>query len=405
VVDRPVLNGSRESLLVYFATTRYDGPAGTDRHMADQLSRQGPVLFVEPPQSPFTRFTRPDVAAPAREPALRQVTEQLALLTPRALPGATRPGLYRFTAPAMRHAVRAAVARLYPADSAGVPVRGIVSCRVDPVWSSVPARRRVQYVTDDVLAGARLLRLPPARLAAQEAAAVAGADAVAVVSPPLGERLAAGGRRAELIPNGCDPDAYAAVDEAARPPDAPQSGPVAGFVGHINDRIDLAYLEAVADTGTTVLLVGPRSGMTEDARFDDLVRRPGVRWVGPKPFTALPGYLRVIDVGLTPYADTAFNRASFPLKTLEYLAAGRPVVSTPLPANDWLASDLVHVAAGPEEFARRVLELLGSPRTPAAVARRQAFARTHSWAHRAAALGALVDGGAERGARSVATSG
>ena len=47
-----------------------------------------------------------------------------------------------------------------------------------------------------------------------------------------------------------------------------------------------------------------------------------------------------MDVGLTPYADTPFNEASFPLKTLEYFSAGLPVVSTDLPGSRWLRDDL-----------------------------------------------------------------
>ena len=116
-----------------------------------------------------------------------------------------------------------------------------------------------------------------------------------------------------------------------------------------------------------------------------------VRWVGGKPFTALPGYLRSIDVGLTPYADTAFNRASFPLKTLEYLAAGRAVVATPLPANDWLGTELITVAADPAAFAAEVAAQLGAPRSDAMAERRRAFARRHSWAVRAATMAGLLD--------------
>ena len=65
----------------------------------------------------------------------------------------------------------------------------------------------------------------------------------------------------------------------------------------------------------------------------------------PRQFQELPSYLRVIDVGLTPYSQSDFNRASFPLKTLEYLAAGRPVVASDLPANRWLDTSHVSIAA------------------------------------------------------------
>ena len=106
----------------------------------------------------------------------------------------------------------------------------------------------------------------------------------------------------------------------------------------------------------------------------------------------------MIDVGLTPYADTAFNRASFPLKTLEYLAAGRAVVSTPLPANDWLGTDLIDIAAGPSRFAARVRRLLAEPATPDLVARRRAFANEHGWDRRARVIAGLAGLTVDQGA-------
>jgi teichuronic acid biosynthesis glycosyltransferase TuaH len=380
------LSGTRADLIVYLATTRYDGQAGTDRHMADQLSRQGPVLFVDPPVSAVSRARRPELAGTARGPAPRIQHDRLAVITPLLTPGFTRAGIHLLAPPMMRRAVRNAARWLFPAEDPSIPVRGIVSCRIDDVWAALPSRRRVYFATDDLAAGADLLGVPPARLRRHEASTLRGADAVAVVSEPLRARFAEQGYPAALIPNGCDPEAYQSVDEAARPPDVPLQGPLAGFVGYLNDRIDLALLEAVADSGVHLLLVGERAHRHRGGRFEALVTRPTVCWVGPKPYRELPGYLRLIDVGLTPYADTAFNRASFPLKTLEYLAAGRPVVSTPLPANDWLATDLVQVAAGPAQYADRVRTTLSTERTELAVQERRAFAREHSWARRAEAL-------------------
>ena len=64
-----------------------------------------------------------------------------------------------------------------------------------------------------------------------------------------------------------------------------------------------------------------------------------------------------------PYRDTPFNRGSFPLKTLEYLAAGRAVVATDLPAIRWLNTDLISVATTPAAFADHVARLASEPRT------------------------------------------
>jgi len=141
----------------------------------------------------------------------------------------------------------------------------------------------------------------------------------------------------------------------------------------------------VAARGISVLLIGPRYEQTAAfrARIDALVDRPNVQWVGRQPLSRLPRYLAAIDVGLTPYVDNAFNRASFPLKTLEYLAAGRPVVSTDLPSAHWLATDLVDLARDAEQFVVLVEKRLAEERSAESVTARRTFAALHSWQNRA----------------------
>jgi teichuronic acid biosynthesis glycosyltransferase TuaH len=389
------LNGSASELIVYFANSPWYGPAGTDRHIAEALGRHSPVLYVEPPISALTALRNPAYARVfSSAPPLEVLGPRLARVVTRVAPGMYRPGLHRLTAPMVRRATRSAIRRLYPgaraANGWGEPIAGIVSCRVDDLWGTVPARRRLLFATDDLPAGADLLGIPRERLVRNEARALRGADVVAVVSPGLRQRYSEQGRPATLIPNGCLPEAYDGVDSAEPPDDARLPGPVAGFVGHLNDRIDLALLEATADTGVSLLIVGPAAPGFQPERLAALARRPNVCWVGAKPFAQLPSYLRLIDAGLTPYADTAFNRNSFPLKTLEYLAAGRGVVATPLPANDWLDTDLITVAAGPAGFAGQVRAVLATPRTSILAERRRAFAREHSWARRAETLAGLL---------------
>jgi teichuronic acid biosynthesis glycosyltransferase TuaH len=383
-----VLDGAREDLVVYFGNSPWYGPAGTDRHVTEELTRYAPVLYVEPPLSFLTARRNPAFArAIASRQPLEILEPRIARLVTTVAPGMTRPGLHHLTAPLVRRATRAAVDTLY---GPGAPVAAIVSCRVKPLWRTVSARRRVFFATDDLPAGADLLGEPRERLLRDEARTMRDADAVAAVSPALCERYAESGYPATLVPNGCRPQAYEAVDTADVPADVDLPGPVAGFVGHVNHRIDLGLLEAVANTGVSLLVVGPVVPGFEPERFAALAARPNVAWVGGKPYAELPGYLRMIDVGLTPYADTAFNRASFPLKTLEYLAAGRGVVATPLPANDWLGTDLIAVASGASDYAARVAGELERPRTETLAARRRAFAASHSWAQRARTLAGLM---------------
>jgi len=387
------LEGLPSDLVVYFASQALHGPAGTDRHVAEALARSRPVLFVEPPQSALALLRRRAAGTSATTPSLEVIHPRLARLATWVNPGLTRPVLHRLVGPLVVHSVRSALRRLWdPRAVAGATVAAIVSSRVEPVWSALPARRKLFYATDDLPSGAELLGVPRERLLRAEALTLRGADMIAVVSPALQDRYAQMGYAAHLVPNGCYPSAYEDVDAAPWPQDVDLPGPIAGFVGHVNDRIDLALLEAIADRNVSLLIVGPVvPSYRSAARFASLAARPNVRAVGAKPFSELASYLRAIDVGLTPYADTPFNHASFPLKTLEYLAAGRAVVATPLPANDWLATDLIDVAAGAEQFAARVMAGLAGPRTPEQAARRRAFARQHSWERRARVIAKLLD--------------
>ncbi|WP_424528705.1 glycosyltransferase [Sphaerisporangium viridialbum] len=374
--------GPVNGLIVYAGGTAYDGVKGTDQQMADRLGGLVDVLYVDPPRS---------MLSGARRGELSTVRKGLWRLTPAAPPGGYRPGMDRITAALARRAVRRAARTL------GRRVTAVIASGSIDILGAAPGARTLRYITDDLTAGASLIGMAPGQLARTEARMAARADRIAVVSPGLVSRAGSMGRAATLVPNGCDSGAYADLDAAPWPEDLPAElagTPVAGFVGHINGRIDIALLEAVADAGHPLVLVGPRSERYEPERFPALVNRPGVYWVGRKPYESLRSYLRVIDVGLTPYTDSAFNRASFPLKTLEYLAAGRGVVSTDLPATHWLdAGDLIRTTStegGPEAFAGAVTAELATARTATLAGRRRAFAALHDWNERVRLIAELL---------------
>ena len=119
--------------------------------------------------------------------------------------------------------------------------------------------------------------------------------------------------------------------------------------------------------------------------------------IGARPPEALPALLRHCDVALVPFLDNDHTRASFPLKLWEYLAAGLPVVATPLPNLAPLAEHgLVTLAAGPEVFARAVHTAAADP--PGRRAERLAIARAHDWPERMETLcGAVGAALASRG--------
>ncbi len=146
------------------------------------------------------------------------------------------------------------------------------------------------------------------------------------------------------VPNVGDFDHFSpAADRSFAAPETRElPRPVVGFVGNITAaKVDLDLLEALASARPdwTLLLVGPVRADAQHA-FDRLVRLPNVHWAGPKPYGEVPRYVAALDVALIPYLANGYTRSCFPLKTYEYLAAGKPVVATGLPELSGVSPDV-----------------------------------------------------------------
>jgi len=376
---------ARGDLAIVVAGTSWDGIWMPERHVALQLARRMPVLWVDPAISFLTPLLDPAARGALRDQRLRAAAPNIMRLSLVTVPGVTRPGLRDVAARQARRAVRRAVAQI------GARVRCTIVAGLEDMLDVVPSDRRVFYGTDDYVAGARLMGTDSGWLQARELRQLQRADTVIAVSPVLAQQWSSTRPDVVMIPNGCDAEHYADVDDAPPAGDLRLPAPIAGFVGHLSERIDLAMLEAVAATGVSLLLVGPRQPTFEIAKLDALLALANVQWVGPKPFSELPSYLRAIDVGLTPYRQSDFNRASFPLKTLEYLAAGRPAVVSDLPAHRFLDTGHITIATTAQEFAQRTQALLAAPQTAADVAARHTLAARHSWAARSDEICALLE--------------
>lgn len=373
-----------EGLIVICSGTSWDGARLSDRHLAERLTTFAPVLFVDPPISVLTPLRRPDLTASAFTPGLSRLDNRLARLTPSTVPGVSRPGLRRLAFKTTRAWLRWAAGRL------GGDVEAVIVGSLDDMFGVCGERQRLLWGTDDFSAAGQLMGLSPSWLAREEQRQLTKASLITAVSEPLADRWRGMGHDVTVIPNGVDTAHYLDCSTASAPEDVTLPRPIAGFVGHLSDRIDLGRLEGIAASGHSLLLVGPRQETFEMRRINDLLARPNVQWVGPKPFEVLPSYLGVMDVGVTPYADSEFNRSSYPLKTLEYLAAGLPVVSTDLPAARSLGTPLVRITSTPSEFWAATTDLLENPVGPEFAVAAKHFARTLDWSARAGDMAALL---------------
>lgn len=327
--------------------------------------------------SVLTPIRRPELRGALLAPRLTRLGPQLARLTPFSLPGVSRPGLREIGVLATRRAISRAVKAM------GGDASAVIVGSLDRLFGATGEPVRLLWGTDDFASAGELMGISQDWLEKREREQLEAATLIVAVSDKLAERWRAMGKRVSVIPNGCDTEMYAHTDDAPWPADVNIPQPIAGFVGHMSERIDITYLEAFAETGHSLLLVGPRQATFEMSRVENLLAKPNVQWVGPKPFELLPSYLRVMSAGLTPYAQSPFNESSFPLKTLEYLAAGRPAITTDLPAARMLDTDLVTICSTPTEFARCAVDALLRTESQSLRQDRIAFAAAHSWDARA----------------------
>lgn len=365
-----------DGLVVIVATSFWDGTPLLERHLAAELTRYAPVLYVEPPTSVLSRFRNREAARSQGARGLKVVAPGLAVLSVRLPPLKDRPWAKPMSAALLRRALRRAVRRL---GSDRVAVAAVTS--LDPVLGAVGEEVAVYYAKDDYVAGAELVGLPARTLERYVSTLCATADVVVAVSPVLAQSLSRRGVNPVVIPNGCDVGLFAG---AGLPPEG--TTPTVAFVGHLSDRVDIGLVQAVAERGIRVVLVGPAQETMSSGHFDALLAHPRVDWLGPQPYAALPLVLSEATTGILPYTATEFNRASFPLKALEYLAAGRRVVGTDLPALRWLDTDLVTVADGRQAFADAVVASLATPLSTQEMETRRSFAAQHTWTSRAQAF-------------------
>jgi glycosyltransferase involved in cell wall biosynthesis len=164
--------------------------------------------------------------------------------------------------------------------------------------------------------------------------------------------------------------------------------PRLGYTGALDDRVDAELLLRVAGDhpGGSVVVIGP----VADTRAARVLRAaPNVHLLGARPHAAMPAYLSGLDAALLPYRSTPVTDVVFPVKALEYLAAGLPCVASGLPELRELG-DVIAVAPDPASFRAAVGEAVVG-RGVGTVEARRAAAAEYRWSGRIAGLVEIVD--------------
>ncbi|MBX3279272.1 MAG: glycosyltransferase [Acidobacteria bacterium] len=249
-----------------------------------------------------------------------------------------------------------------------------------PFWSSLALRARAEFgwpvVYDCMDYHAGFSTNDPGMLR-EEGDLIAAADLAIVSSRFLEREVGKRARRSLLVRNGCDAEHFAQV--AARPA---SDRPVIGYYGAIAEWFDSDLVADLAQRRPdwSFLLVGS----TFSADLSRLGRLPNVQLPGEQPYADLPQWIDRMDVLLLPFKRTPLTEATNPVKAYEIFAAGKPLVSAPLPEMLEM-SPPAQTADGVEAFEREIEAALAENHTKMSEARR-AFAREHTWERRVALL-------------------
>jgi len=212
-----------------------------------------------------------------------------------------------------------------------------------------PATVRPRLTVYDAMDDLASFRAAPPELRIREARLLSQVDLVFAGGPTLYRQRRDLHPSVHCFPSGVEAAHFAATTKASPPEGlACQRRPILGYYGVIDERLDLDLLAEIADLRPdwTIALVGPVAKIDETT----IPVRRNILRCGQQAYDDLPAFLACFDVALMPFARNEATRAISPTKTLEYLAGGKPVVSTPITDVITLYGDVVQIAATGKEF-------------------------------------------------------
>ena len=364
--------------LIVFSHLRWGFVFQRPQQLLTRLAQHFDVYFIEEP-----------VFADA-EPALMSATHQngVEVLTPRTKEFAS--GFHD----SQLNAMKPLIADFMASRGLREPLVWLYTPMALPLVADLEPRAVVYDCMDDLAS----FKFAPPDLIAREQELMALADVVLTGGPSLYE--ARQGRHPNLhcLPSAVDAAHFAPGNLDGDDVEATvatelhrgMAHPRLGFFGVIDERLDLELVAGIADQRPDwqVVMVGPVVKIDPAT----LPQRPNIHWVGMQRYEALPHLMSHWDVCLMPFALNEATRFISPTKTLEYLAGGKPVVSTPIRDVVSLYGSVVRIGEDAGQFVAAVEQLLAEP-APARADRRargQALVDGCTWDGTASFIAAML---------------
>ena len=339
--------------IVVFSHLRWNFVYQRPQHLLSRLAAQRPVFFVEEPELDPEGPPRWERSSPH---------PNVTVLTPRTPVQA--PGFHADQLAALEPLIAELRAEL-----AGTT---LLAWLYTPMALPLAEALGPDAIVYDCMDELSLFLGAPPELLSREAALLECADLMFTGGPSLYRAKQARHPNVHCFPSSVDAGHFRPARQGLEEAEdqAGLSHPRLGFYGVIDERLDLSLLDHLAQARPDwqIVLVGPVVKIDPAA----LPRRPNIHYFGQRSYDDLPSYLAGWDVCLLQFARNDATRFISPTKTLEYMAAELPTVSTPITdvaepygdivylgstAEEFLAACEAALAAGPEERARRIARM------------------------------------------------
>ncbi|HET9810852.1 MAG TPA: glycosyltransferase family 1 protein [Sphingomicrobium sp.] len=359
--------------LLCFSHLRWDFVFQRPQHLMGRFADEMTVVFWEEP-----------MPLPAGEPAMLRVRTaeehpQVRIVVPHLPEGLSEE--QRTTA----------LKRLLDAYSAGLS-RPLVAWYYTPMMLPFSRDLDADATVFDSMDELSKFRFAPAELLDLEQELIDRSDLVFTGGSSLYEAKKDRHDSVHLFPSSVDRAHFERARKAVPEPEDQASipHPRLGFYGVIDERFDIELLDEAARMRPdwSFVMVGPVVKISED----ELPKRPNIHYLGGKKYEQLPSYLSGWDVALMPFAMNESTQFISPTKTPEYLAGGKPVVSTPVRdvVRHYGQLEGVGIAATPAEFVEQCERMLKLDRDGDWLAEADLLLSATSWATTQARMAGLI---------------
>jgi UDP-galactopyranose mutase len=365
--------------LVVFSHRRWNFVYQRPQQILSRLARRWRVLFIEEPMY-SAGDPRAELCAPQTG---------VTVMTPHT--PLTAPGFHDDQIPLLQKLVGQALAR-EGFDDYGA---WLYTPMALPLLTKLSPRIIVYDCIDEPAAS----RSPPRQLAQRENALMRVANVVFTAGPSLFDARRSRHANVHLFQNSVEREHFARARDIGRahPEVKALARPRLGFFGVLDERIDVGLLRAIAECRPEweICMVGPVR------RIDplSLPLLPNMHFLGRREYEDLPAFLAGWDLAILPLAQDESTRCISPTQTLEYMAAERPIVSTPLRDVKRLYGNVVRFGGTADEFIAACEAALVEPdaQRAARVSEMRRIAASTSWDETARRMRRIVDAAARRG--------